>query len=65
MEFVKLLLGVGLIIIFSWISLKDINRNKARRRTRSGLLNFIISLERVAYIVVGLYLVITSAQSLI
>jgi hypothetical protein len=60
MEFVKLLLGVGLIMVFTWFALKNIKRVK----TSKSLFNFVLSFDIIAGIVAGFYLVITSIQSL-
>ena len=57
MEYIKLILGVVLIIAFTWILF--------RNSKRSGLLHALLRIDTVLGMIAGLYLAITSVHSLI
>ncbi|WPP52688.1 hypothetical protein [Catalinimonas niigatensis] len=56
MEYIKLLLGIGMIIGFVWILYQN--------RNRSGLVNALFRIDNVIIIIVGFYLIITAVYSL-
>jgi hypothetical protein len=57
MEYIKLILGIGLFAAFSWILVKN--------SRRSGLLHSLLRIDTIVGMVAGLYLVFTSVQSLL
>jgi len=57
MEYIKLLLGIGLTIFFAWLLVKNLKR--------SGIINALLRLDTIGGITAGLYLVVTSIHSLI
>jgi len=57
MEYVKLVSGIGLMIVFGWILLRNMKR--------SGFMHSLLQIDTVLGIVAGLYLSITSAISLL
>jgi hypothetical protein len=57
MDYVKLILGIGLIAAFTWILVKN--------SKRSGFLHALIRIDTVVGMVAGIYLVFTSVQSLL
>ena len=57
MEYLKLVLGIGLLIAFAWIL--------ARNSKRKGFLHSLIGIDTIIGIVAGLYLIVTSAISLL
>ena len=54
MEFIKLLLGLGLLIIFTWILVRNLKRK--------NLLHSLLRVDTLLGIVAGLYLVLSSIQ---
>ena len=56
MEYIKLFLGIGLIIVFTWFLLTNIKRK--------GIVNALFRIDTIIGMVAGLYLVITSVNSI-
>jgi hypothetical protein len=57
MEYIKLVSGIGLVIVFGWLLLKNMRR--------SGFMQSLFRIDTVLGIVAGLYLSITSVISLL
>ena len=57
MEYIKLIIGIGFIIAFTWIFI--------RNTKRSGFVKALIGFEIIIVIIVGLYLTFTSIHALI
>ena len=57
MEYMKLLLGIGLLVAFTWILI--------RNSKRTGMLHSLIRVDTKVGIIARLYLVFTSLNSLI
>jgi hypothetical protein len=57
MEYLKLFLGIGLLIVFSWLLLKN--------SKRKGFFQSIFQFDMIIGIIAGLYLVINSAYALL
>ena len=57
MEYLKLMLGIGLVLVFAWLLVKN--------SKRSGLMNALMQLDTIIGIIAGIYLVVTSVSSLI
>jgi hypothetical protein len=56
MEYIKIVSGLALLGIFSWILLKNMKR--------SGFIHSLLRIDTVIGIAAGLYLIITSVSSL-
>jgi LPXTG-motif cell wall-anchored protein len=56
MEVVYLMLGIALLVVFGWLL--------ARNRKRSGFIHAVFRIDIVLGLVAGLYLVVTSLNSL-
>lgn len=52
----KLILGIGILVAFSWILVRNSNRN--------GILHSLFRFETVIGIIAGVYLVLTAVLSL-
>ena len=57
MEYTKLVVGIGLIMVFAWILFEN--------RKRSGFVYALGRIDTIIGMIAGLYLVITSFHSLI
>ena len=57
MEYVKLLLGIALLVAFTWILI--------RNSKRTGILHSLIRVDTIAGVIAGLYLIFTSLNSLL
>ncbi len=57
MEYIKLILGIGFLVAFAWILV--------RNSKRSGFLHALIRIDTVVGMVAGIYLVFTSIHSLL
>jgi hypothetical protein len=57
MEYIKLMIGVGLIIAFLWMLRKN--------RERAGLMNALLRIDTVMIIITGAYLIIDAVHSFI
>lgn len=55
MEYMKLILGIGLLAIFTWLLI--------RNGKRSGFIHTLFRIDTILGIVAGLYLIITSVHS--
>jgi hypothetical protein len=56
MEYIKLILGIILILVFSWLLIRNLKR--------SGFMNALLRIDTIGGIIAGFYLVITSIGSL-
>ena len=56
-EYTTLVLGIGLLIAFGWIVIKN--------RKRTGVLHALIRIDTMLSLVAGLYLIVTSTISLL
>ncbi|MBY0435570.1 MAG: hypothetical protein K2U26_15820 [Cyclobacteriaceae bacterium] len=57
MEYIKLLAGVALVLVFAWLLI--------RNAKRSGFLHSMLRVDTLLGMIAGLYLVFSSAQSLL
>ncbi len=57
MEYIKLLLGIALLVAFTWILI--------RNSKRTGILHSLFRIETVVGITAGVYLVFTAVLSLV
>lgn len=57
MEYMKLLLGIALLALCTWIFL--------RNKNRSGFIHTLFRIDTIAGMVVGLYLIFTATHSLL
>jgi hypothetical protein len=57
MEYLKLILGIGFLVSFTWILV--------RNSKRKGFLHSLIRIDTILGLVAGLYLVVTSTISLL
>jgi hypothetical protein len=57
MEYIKLIFGIGFIVIFTWILIKN--------RNRSGFIHTLFRIDTLAGMVAGFYLIFTSVHSLL
>ncbi len=57
MEYFKLILGLGLTVIFIWLLMKN--------SKRTSFLNALLRLDTIIGLVAGVYLVFTSTYSLL
>lgn len=57
MGYVKLITGIGLILVFTWLLVKNFKR--------TGFMNALGRFDTIVGIIAGVYLVITSIGSLI
>lgn len=57
MEYMKLILGIGLFALFTWILV--------RNSKRSGFIHTLFRIDTLVGMVVGLYLIFTATHSLL
>ncbi len=57
MEYINLILGIGLVVAFTWIFV--------RNSKRSGGLHALLRIDTIAGILAGLYMVLNSIHSLL
>jgi hypothetical protein len=56
MEYIKLFIGILIILVFLWLLKKNINRK--------GMINAMLQIDTIVGIIAGFYLVITSMAAL-
>ena len=56
MEYIQLMIGILLILIFSWLLVKNLKRK--------GFMNALLRIDTIGGIIAGFYLIITSIGSL-
>jgi hypothetical protein len=57
MEYTQLFIGILLILVFTWLLIKNFKR--------SGFINALLRIDTIGGIVAGFYLVVTSLASII
>ncbi len=57
MEYIKLLIGIALMLIFTWLLIRNFKRK--------GLINALLRLDTIVGIISGGYLAVTSIHSLV
>ncbi len=57
MEYIKLFIGIGLVLVFTWLLVRNFKR--------SGIMNALLRIDTIGGIIAGVYLVITAIGSLI
>gem|GEM_PF-1350563 len=56
MEYIKLILGIGLLAVFTWILIKN--------SKRTSFIHSLLRVDTIVGMIVGVYLVFTSVHSL-
>jgi hypothetical protein len=56
MDYLKLLAGIGLLIVFGWLLVRNAHRK--------GFINGLFAIDTLLGLIAGLYLVITSLNAL-
>jgi len=57
MEFIKLILGIGLVVVFIWVLMKNSNR--------TSFINALLRVDTAFGIIAGIYLVFSATYSLL
>ena len=57
MEYVKLLVGIVMIVVFTWILV--------RNSKRTGWMDALLRLDNLLIVAIGAYMVVTSARMLV
>jgi hypothetical protein len=56
MEWIQLIIGIGMVALFIWLLVKNAHR--------TGVINALFSIDTMIGVIAGIYLIVTAAQAL-